>query len=499
MFSPFATARIARLLAAALVSVSAMPGVSIGQVRRDAPSSFRAERAFPTGDPATSVLLLERSAPDQVRRGEEFTYELRVTNLTRQPLDEVIVTEQFPTRFRVTGISPQPGGDRGGPATWRVARLDGGRAAVFQVRGRCEETVQLDWCATVTLNTGLCSSTRVVEPQITIRKEMPADVLACDDIPIRITVGNPGNGVARGVRVSDTLPPGLLTGDGKNGFLIDVGDLAAGQSREFVVNVRARETGQFRNTAVVREAGGLAAEASAVVRVRKPVLTLSKNSTDFRFLGRPCSFEFVVTNVGDASAIDTVLTDRVPAGLQFVDAEGGGQLTGDAVVWNLGTIEPGASRRVIARFRTGQIGTLRNTAFVRAICAGASAEATLNVRGVPAILLEVVDIHDPIELGADETYEIAVTNQGTAVDTNIVIVATLPPQMDFVSADGPTRAGVSGRTITFAPLPALQPKQRAVFRVVARGNSVADVRFGVSLRSDQTREPVEETESTHVY
>jgi uncharacterized repeat protein (TIGR01451 family) len=113
--------------------------------------------------------------------------------------------------------------------------------------------------------------------------------------------------------------------------------------------------------------------------------------------------------------------------------------------------------------------------------------------------LEVVDVSDPIEVGADETYIITVTNQGTADDNNIRIVCTLPDEEDFVAAQGPAKFKVEAKTVAFEPLPSLAPKDKAVYRVVVKGTKAADVRFKTSLTSDMLTSPVEETESTHIY
>ena len=169
------------------------------------------------------------------------------------------------------------------------------------------------------------------------------------------------------------------------------------------------------------------------------------------------------------------------------------------VTWSLGTLNAGQSRKVTMTVKAMQPGTLRNTASARAICASAEAEARTTVKGIPAILLEVIDIEDPIEVGENEVYEIIVTNQGSADGTNIVITATIPPEMSYVSADGPARASVQGKIVTFAPLPHLAPKAKATYRVTTRGEEVQDVRFKISLTSDQIDRPVEETESTNVY
>src|SRR5215218_1922347 len=47
--------------------------------------------AFPTGDRATSVVMLEADTPQQVRVGQPYNYTLRLTNLTDTPVHGVSV------------------------------------------------------------------------------------------------------------------------------------------------------------------------------------------------------------------------------------------------------------------------------------------------------------------------------------------------------------------------------------------------------------------------
>src|SRR5690242_7491102 len=49
--------------------------------------------AFPTGDRTSSVLLLEKIQPQEVRVNQPYSYQLRVTNLTNQTLNGVTINE----------------------------------------------------------------------------------------------------------------------------------------------------------------------------------------------------------------------------------------------------------------------------------------------------------------------------------------------------------------------------------------------------------------------
>jgi uncharacterized repeat protein (TIGR01451 family) len=469
-------------------------------VRTAAPPAalVRTEMAYPTGERATAVVLLERFTPREVRAGQDLEYQIKLTNLTRVELREVVLTERFPANFTPRASGPKATTHDDGQATWSFSRLGPGATELIRVLGTTSAAGELSFCATVSFATVICANANVVEPQLALAKYLPAEVLACDPIPLRFVVGNTGTGMLRGVRITDALPEGLTTTDGKTGFALDVGELAAGQSREFTVNLRATHLGEITNTAQAQEEGGLSADASARVVVRQPALAITKRGPAMRYVGRAATFEITVRNTGDGPARNTILTDPLPVGTEFVAAEGG-QLVGNNVTWNLGTLAPQATRTVQLTVKPTAIGVLENTATAEAYCARATAATRLDVRGISAILLEVVDDPDPIEIGGQVTYTIEVTNQGTAVGTNIVIDCALPAELQYVSATGPVQSRVEGQAIRFAPLASLAPKAKVTYKVVAKGTREADARFKVTLRSDQTTSPVEETESTHIY
>jgi uncharacterized repeat protein (TIGR01451 family) len=229
-----------------------------------------------------------------------------------------------------------------------------------------------------------------------------------------------------------------------------------------------------------------------------PIVELTKSCPNLRYVGRDASFEITVSNRGDAAAQNVVVTDMLPGGIDFLNLDNGGVREGNNLVWRIGTLEAGQSRVLQAHFRCNTIGTFTNSAKV-SYCVESTAECRLEVKGIPAILLECVDDPDPNELGSNLTYTITVTNQGSAVDTNIGVACTLPPELEYVSDTGPTAASVAGNKVTFAPLPSLPPKAKAVYKLTVKGVGEGDVRFRVDMTSDNLGSPVMETESTHIY
>lgn len=457
-------------------------------------------KAVPTGDLETSILLIERFYPQEVRPGEVIEYMIRVTNLTQRPIKNISLTERVPAGFNWTESIPKD--ERLDPKTgrWFITELNGRDHRLFRIRGTATSTGSLQPCAGVAFVDELCHTMVVVQPKLQLTKTGPAEVMINEAIPFRLVVSNVGEGVARNVQVADTLPPGLIASGGDRTFVFDVGDLAQGQSREFSLTAQAAQPGTYENTAAARGDGGLLAEASATVVVRKPVLTIEKTGSKRGYLGRPVTYTIKVGNRGDAVASNVVLVDPVPTGSTFESASDGGASDGGRVVWRLGELIPGAEKEVKLRLIATAIGTITNQATATATAAEpVSASAQTPIVGIPGVLLEVADIGDPVEIGNQAVYQIVVTNQGSAPATNITIVCELEENMTYVSTAGPTQAESDGATIRIAPLPSLSPKSKASWQVRVNAVKAGDVRFRVSLTSDQLQRPVEETESTHVY
>jgi uncharacterized repeat protein (TIGR01451 family) len=465
-----------------------------------APGQVRlASEAYPTGNPQTSVILLERFAPPEIRAGSAFDYTIKLTNLTTGDVGDLILTERLADGFAMTSMKPEPKSSSGQTATWHLGTIKSRESQTLTISGSASTVGELSSCATVTFTTQVCSKITIVQPALEVAKTLPPEVMLCDPIPMTVRVTNSGSGLARNVIVKDQLPSGWTTMSGQSEIVFQAGNLPSGVSREFSVDLKAADTGTFENCVEASEDGGLTARSCASTRITKPELTLTKTGPNIRYLGRGAQFEITATNVGDAVARNAVLTDAIPSGLTFVSASDNGQFGGGRVTWNLGALEPGASRTVTIDATASSITTVTNKAEVRSVCADANAEAMLEIRGIPAILLEVIDVEDPIEVGGTVTYIITVTNQGSAVGTNISLKASLPDEQSFVSAEGPTAGTASGQQVAFTPLPSLEPKAKATYRVVVKGTAIGDVRFRISMISDQMDSTVDESESTRIY
>ncbi|MGE3180085.1 MAG: hypothetical protein AB7N71_00505, partial [Phycisphaerae bacterium] len=437
--------------------------------------------------------------------GETFEYVINVSNPSQVDATNVTVTDNLPNGIQYVSSNPPSSG--GGSMSWNLGTIPGGGSSSIRVQVQGTRQGTFENCASVSAGQGLsaqdCCSTTITAPALVIEKTCTPNALLCEPIEYTVIVRNTGDGPANNVRVVDTLPDGITATDGRQTREFNAGNLAPGEAKQARYTANASRTGSFTNRAVATADGGLSAETSCTTNVSNAELSVTKTGDrDTVYIGRDLTYTITVSNSGNADATNVTLTDTVPGGTQFVSASNGGTMSGGAVNWNLGTISAGQSMSVNLTVKANSAGMLMNKACARTRCGEACGTLETRVEGIPAVLLEVVDIEDPDEIGTTETYRITVTNQGSAPATNIRIVATVQPEAEFVSASADFGGGATadGRTVTFTALPSLAPRQQSTFTVIVRGQQAGDTRFKVLMYTNETDPtPIEETESTRFY
>jgi len=456
-------------------------------------------RSYPCAECGT--IQLDKTMPKEVELDQPFDYSIKITNLTNMTLTDVVITENLPNSFKFVSANPTAE-QNANNLRWEMRSLEPRGSRQITVFGVATGAGRLKHYTTVVTNTvPACTTVEVVQPKLELTQTAPAEILLCDPIPVKFEVSNSGTGSIRNVKIVSTLPAGLRTIDGMSEITFDAGTLTTGQSRQFVANLRATKTGRYVNKAVASSATGLKANsAETTTIVGQPVLIITKTGPEHLYLGRLVNYEITVANKGDLPARNTVVEDAIPAGVTSVQATAAGKISGSTLVWELGTIEPNASKKVSVSYIPTKEGPLADSATATAYCAEAvTASVKTLVTGIPAVLLEVIDIEDPVNIGSFVTYVIKVTNQGSARGTNIRIDCVLEDNVRYVSSAGTTPGSIEGNTVRFAPLGSLAPKAKATWRVVGTAVKPGDVRVKVTMNSDQLTRPVEETEATYLY
>jgi uncharacterized repeat protein (TIGR01451 family) len=446
------------------------------------------------------MLQVDKVGPTTLNLGKPLRYEIVARNTGSIPVLSVQIEEQIPAAARFMSAEPRPM-VRGGLLIWNLGNLDPGVERRIKIELQPVSEGELDSRATVTFSATSSLHTRITRPQLTLAKTGPQTVQVGQPAVFQIVLTNVGTGQATGIILRDHLPEGLRHTNGPE-VENDIGTLGPGESRTIVLETTAAKAGRFVNQAVVSGDEGLQALAQVAVVVTEPILTLTKAGPKRLFLGRVADFHLEVANPGSAPATNVQVTDTLPPEFEFVEASEGGKFDAATrnVTWNLGALPAGQKQMFSVKGLAKGAGDPVNQSVARAD-SGLEAKASIavHVEGVPALLLEVVDLEDPIEVGAETTYEIRVVNQGTSPTTNLQIVAMVPDGMTTRDATGPTPHRPQGQQVIFDKLPSLAPKADALYRVKVVGDKPGDMRFKVQMTSDQLRSPVYEEESTRVY
>ena len=450
---------------------------------------------------ACEVIVLTKQMPSRVLLNKPFEYTMTVQNVSNETVNNVVITERLDANFNFISANPNAG-IKDNVLSWMIPVFAAGKSVTITITGTATTLDCVEQCSNITYENLACTALEVVQPALEITKTAPSRVMICEPIPLEIIVSNTGTGDAENVVITDVLPDGLATSDGQTSIKVNAGNLAQGQSKKIVASLVASKTGTFTNTATVSSDNTDSAQASATTTVVAPALSITKTGPSRQYLGKNLKYTITVTNHGDAPAVNLVLDDTIPAGIGQAKVSDGGRLVNNSSIqWALNDLPPGKSQTVTVEYVSNTIGSVSDTATASAKCADSvSATASTQIVGIPAVLLEVIDLIDPVEIGETTTYRIIATNQGSAMGTNIAITCMLESNEQFVDCGNcATEPTVNGGTVTFAPLPQLAPKAQATWEVVVKAVSAGDVRFKVTMNTDQTDRPVEETESTHLY
>lgn len=471
------------------------------------PGESRVAMAFPTGNRNTSDLLVEQFGANQVRAGQPYTYQLRVSNLTDQPLSGVVLRQRIPENFKLSeNNSVQPAGDNAGQAQINVGDLGPKQSKTVQVTGTASGSGTLDTCLNAQFNPPmLCARVPIVSPQIKAVAEGPSQADVCQDLMYRYTITNTGTGTAHNVVLQENLPDGLQTSDGQRAISLNMGDLGQGQSKNVTARLRASQPGRFTSQATVRSDAGEVQTEQLATAVVAPRLAVTMTGPKEDYLGQPLSYQVTVKNTGDAAATGTRLRlGATPGQVQFISAQGadGAQLASDRQQGgqDLGTLPPGQSRTVMVNFQPQREGAVAVNATAQANCAQAVTTYTnTSILSITAAALVVTHDPDPVPVGGNVIYHITVQNKGTATDHNVNVTATLPPSEQFVRASGGTEGRNDGQTINFGAIPDLAPKQTITWQIEAKALRPDEAKFQTTMTSQSTQNPAVKIEPTKLF
>ncbi|WP_169977610.1 COG1361 family protein [Tautonia rosea] len=525
---------------AALLAATAFGPTTHAQAQersQDGQTSSNVDLYYPTGAQSSSLLMIRANAPGEVRVGQPFEYELTVRNLTDSlTLEDVRISHEKTGDVSIEGTQKQQQGQQdqqnqkgqqdqtqgNDDSTVSIGELKPGETQTIRVKAVAEAEGTAGVCFRVSYTPTVCLVTRFVKPDLEVTKAVPEVADICQPLRFRYTVSNPGSADVRGVVVTDELPEGLVLANGERTLRHEVGDLRAGETREFNADIRAKQLGQFSSRAVARTDNDLEAQSQrSSTRIVAADLTARIEGPEVQYTNQPSTYRVTVRNEGDGPAIDTSLevtldertrlvrTSRTSLNSVAPDQDD------NMLRWEIGRLEPGEETAVSFSVNLSQVPqgygdrdrsgddqsgdaeamTLRHVAVASSLCAAdnqpeevrqraaAQTVAQAEILTLPALLLALVDRNDQVPQGENVEYVVTVVNQGTGHDDDVEITVTLPEGLEYVDAQGPTDANTDGQKVRFGAVETIAPGEELRWVVTAKANTSGQISTRVDLDS----------------
>jgi uncharacterized repeat protein (TIGR01451 family) len=358
----------------------------------------------------------------------------------------------------------------------------------------------------------LCTSIAVVQPDFRLvgrllferdiesRGEIEG-IYKCDDLKLELAVTSTGDAATQPAQATVQLPQGLTTQDGKNQVQVDLGRVEPDKTvrKEIPLKLDPQQASDQVELQANATAGDLKAQVQLpAVKVLDPQLKVTVDAPQQAYINKPIEMTVTVENPSQDPVLDTVVRIQGPAGAERFTVEGA-QAGRDGSI-QIGRLDGGQSKEFTVSMQANEPTNANVTVSAEGYCAQAQQQkAQIALKGIPAVLIEVVDKVDPVPVGETTVYEIAVKNQGTEKDTNLQLSATLPEGLEFIRGDGETKVSAEGKTINFGQLKEIAPGDVVSWTIQARAKNPAKARLKVEMKSDATDEPITEEEPTTLY
>ncbi len=275
-------------------------------------------------------------------------------------------------------------------------------------------------------------------PDLRLKIDAPPVANTTAPFPVTVRLDNVSAVESKEVRVRVTLSDGATLArseppptrmDENGGLIFDLPPVGGKAKQAVVLQVRPARIGEVTITAEAVTGDGLQANTQATTRIENGKLQMVLEAPPLALTGERIPVRIAVTNTGAAAVENVIVWAQFDEGLTHADKRSPVEIRG-------GTIQPGETKtfdlpltaRATGRYsvRATATGDGRLSASADALAiAVRRAELTATVSGPKLAYL-------------DQSMEwlIAVANRGDAGLMNVVVRATLPPELRLKAAEG---------------------------------------------------------------
>jgi uncharacterized repeat protein (TIGR01451 family) len=279
-------------------------------------------------------------------------------------------------------------------------------------------------------------------PQLTIQKLAPREIQVGRPAAFRVTVRNAGQIPATDVEIRDMVPKGTRflgatpqASRGPRGEVVwSLGTIRPGEESTVEMQLLPTAEGEIGSVASVHFSAG----ASVRTIATRPQLAIQAVAPNKALIGEQVMLTITVSNPGTGVAMGVVLQEHIPPGLQHP--------AGSDLEYPVGNLKPGESRKLELPLVANRPGATTNLLTARGE-GNLRAEHKLNLEVLAPKLDVAMEGPKRRYLERQATYQLSVTNPGTAPAQQVELIASLPAGLKFVRANNAGYYEESTRTV----------------------------------------------------
>lgn len=279
-----------------------------------------------------SIVDAEGNPIERAFACDEVYFVYKLTNTGTGTTEKATIKEDLPDTFK--------SGNNNKDIKLTVEKLDKGKSAESRVAVSAENAARYQGRATATAgqleansNTG---SIVIMKPELEVSIDGPEEEYLGRPLQYHIRVENTSDAPALDTVVtieSDENLDNMSVSRQKikregNQFMI--GDLEAGESKEFAVTLDAQEPGEVTNTVIAKaycteeKSEKVTTNVAGIPAIRVEVIDLS----DPVKVGETTTYEIRVKNQGSAEDLNIAISGKLPKEMEFVSGDGDTKITG---------------------------------------------------------------------------------------------------------------------------------------------------------------------------
>ena len=407
------------------------------------------------------------AADQEYAFGDTVEFTITIDNTSPDLVNTISVLDTLPEPLEFVSAS-NGGVFENGAVEWTLGTLNAGNVITLNVvttvgsllEARPEITNRA-WISTS--NAGTSWGDHVVSlaafPELVLEKRSTATVQAGDSLVYTFIMSNTGNSMAHDVALTDTLPAhvslGSATGDftydeASHSILWNVNEIASSATDSIAlvtyVDYPVVDGTTLENTAHLSCVEGSVSQSTALTEILSaPGLVLDMSGTSTVVAGDTLQLRLDYSNLGTETATGVLLTDSLGTDLEYLNASREHTYDSETgiITWNLDDLNPGDNGiiDITAKVPDDFIGAAVIPVRGLISCDQGAQSVDIHTVIVRAPIMDIVLVGDTavIEAGEFITYDLSFENHGDTTAVNVVVVDSLPAEVDFLNA---TNGGV---------------------------------------------------------